>query len=145
MQLKSNAMKKLLLIVLLVFSVSVVAQNEEAENVSFFKITQKTCIKKKGNHLRLKEIVSDSRCPEGTNCIWAGEVSIIVSYYRDGKFIEDQTIVFSHKNEVENKEWFASRVPEKYQKVTNVSVFPYPKNGNTLNTKKYYVKVTYQE
>lgn len=138
-------MKKFLLIILLVFSVSLIAQNEDAENVSSFKITQKTCIRKKGNHLRLKEIVSDSRCPEGANCIWAGEVSIIVSHYRDGKFVEDKTIVFSHKNEEENMEWFASRMPEKYKKVTNVAVFPYPKNGNTLNTKKYYVKVTCQE
>ncbi|RTY96000.1 hypothetical protein [Flavobacterium sp. GT3R68] len=138
-------MKKFLLIILLVFSVSVKSQSGEAENVSSFKITQKTCINKKGNHLRLKKIVSDSRCPEGANCIWAGEVSIIVSYYRDGKFIEDKTIVFSHKNAEENKEWFARRVPEKYQKVTDIVVFPYPKNGNTLNTKKYYVKVNYQE
>lgn len=137
-------MKKFLLIIMFVFSASLMAQSE-VQNMDAFKITQKKCIKNKGNHLLLKEIVSDSRCPEGAHCIWAGEVSIIVSYYRDGKFIEDQTIVFSHKDVEENKAWFANRVPEKYQKVTNVEVIPYPKSGKTLKTKKYYIKVTYQQ
>lgn len=138
-------MKKLVLILLLVFSVSLMAQNSETENVSTFKVTQKKCIKKKGNHLRLKAIVSDSRCPEGANCIWAGEASVVVSYYRDGKFIEDQTIVFLPKNTEENKVWFSSHVPEKYKKVTNIALFPYPKNGNTLNSKNYFLKVSYQK
>jgi hypothetical protein len=34
----------------------------------------------KGFTLVLKEVVSDSRCPEGLNCIWAGEVTVLIRY-----------------------------------------------------------------
>jgi hypothetical protein len=45
----------------------------------------------KGFTLVLKEVVSDSRCPEGLNCIWAGEVTVVLSVYKDSKLVEDIT------------------------------------------------------
>ena len=69
-------MKKLLTLALLFFSFSFYAQNE-------IKVTSKKCLPKKGYHVRLKSCFDDSRCPEGVNCIWAGEVSIVVEVYKD--------------------------------------------------------------
>ena len=52
---------------------------------------------------KIKEIVSDSRCPEGMNCVWAGEVELILSIYKDNVFYKDETLTINFKNFPENK------------------------------------------
>lgn len=136
-------MKKLLLLLLLLFSVVSCAQNPKTENVKYLKINQKMCLKKKGFTLVLKQVINDSRCPEGVTCIWAGEVSAVVSVYKNSKLIEDVTLVFSMKNKEENKNWFASYLPEKQKNIKSISVLPFPKEGSVINPKEYYIKITY--
>ena len=101
------------------------------------------CPNQKGFQLVLKAIVSDSRCPEGVTCIWAGEVSAVVSVYKDSKLIEDTTLVFSMKNEEDNKKWFSKYLPEKQKNIKNIGVVPYPKEGSKINPKDYYLKIGY--
>ncbi len=136
-------MKNSLLLFLLMLGTITFAQNTKTENVQSLKITQKKCLKKKGFNLVFKELVSDSRCPEGVTCIWAGEASVVVSVYKDSKLVEDHTMVFSMKNEEENKQWFSKYLPEKQKNIKNFSVFPYPKEGVQVNPKNYYVKIEY--
>jgi hypothetical protein len=136
-------MKNSLLLFLLMIGTITFAQNTKTENVQSLKITQKKCLKKKGFNLVLKELVSDSRCPEGVTCIWAGEASVVVSVYKDSKLVEDHTMVFSMKNEEKNKQWFSKYLPEKQKNIKNFSVFPYPKEGVQVNPKNYYVKIGY--
>jgi len=138
-------MKNILLTFILIFTTSVFAQNTEKENIKYVKITQKKCIKKKGYQLVLKAISTDSRCPEGVTCIWAGEVTAVVSVYKDSKLIEDTTLVFSMKNEEDNKKWFATYLPAKQKKIKSISVFPYPKEGSTINPKDYFIKIGYSK
>ena len=40
--------------------------------------------------VRFVEVVEDSRCPKNVNCIWAGEVTILVEVYRDSKKIAER-------------------------------------------------------
>ncbi|MFV5690902.1 hypothetical protein ACM55K_02625 [Flavobacterium sp. LT1R49] len=136
-------MKNSLSAFLLIFCVSVFAQNPKKENIKYVKITQKICHKKKGYQLVLAAVISDSRCPEGVTCVWAGEASAVISVYKDSKLIEDKTIVFSPKNEEENKQWFAKHLPEKQRKIKNGSIFPYPRHGVTVVKKDYYIKIGY--
>ncbi|MFM2368933.1 MAG: hypothetical protein RL619_1233 [Bacteroidota bacterium] len=133
-------MKNSLLVFLLIFTVSAFSQKENIKNV---KITQKICLKKTGYQLVLKAVISDSRCPEGVTCVWAGEASAVISVYKDSKLVDDKTIVFSLKNEEENNQWFAKYLPEKQRKIKNSSVFPYPKQGVTVAKKDYYIKIGY--
>jgi hypothetical protein len=65
------------------------------------KITQKM-FQEKG-FTSFKEVVSDSRCPEGLNCIWAGEVTVVLRYTRF-KISRDNTMVFM-KNQEERKQY----------------------------------------
>ena len=104
------------------------------------KITSKKCIPKKGFHLQLKKVVSDSRCPENVTCIWAGEVSAIVEVYSDKKFVEEKTITFNSKNNEENFAWFSKYYPSK---VKSVAVLPYPKEGVVVKPKKQYISVRF--
>jgi hypothetical protein len=136
-------MKKSLLLFLVLFNMLAFAQNTPKENIKYVKITQKKCLKKSGYQIVLKEVVSDSRCPEGVTCVWAGEASAIVSVYKDSKLVEDNTMVFSMKNIEENKQWLSKYLPLKQRKIKTVGVFPYPKQGVVVDKKDYYLKIGY--
>lgn len=126
-------MKKLLSILLLFVGFSLYSQSE-------IKITPKKCIPKKGFHLKLKNVVSDSRCPENVTCIWAGEVTAIVEVYQDKKFVEENKITFNFKNREENIAWFSKH----YQRqIKSVDVGPYPKEGVTVKPKKQYILIRF--
>jgi hypothetical protein len=134
-------MKNILIAVLLVFSVSLFAQT--GQNSSFVKITQKKCLKNKGTKLILKEVVSDSRCPEGVNCIWAGEAKVVVSVYEGKNFIKNEELVISGKNHQINKEWFVKYLSPRQKNITSINVVPYPKEGVKINPTAYYIKIGY--
>lgn len=134
-------MKKILIAVLLVFSVSLFAQTDQ--NIRSLKITQKKCLKNKGTKLILKEVVSDSRCPEGVQCIWAGEAKVVVSVYEGKKLIKEEELVINGKNEQTNKDWFRSYLPSSQKNIKSINIVPYPKEGVKINPKKYYIEIGY--
>lgn len=70
-----------------------------------------------GSTIKFIEVVEDSRCPEGTTCIWAGRAIIRVEVTADGK--ESRTVDL----EVGNKESTA-----RFDKlsITAVKLDPYP-------------------
>lgn len=127
-------MKRILTLFVLLSTLSFYTQNE-------IKITHKKRLPKKGIHLRLKNVFDDSRCPEGVTCIWAGEVSVTIEVYNNKKFVEEKAMVFNAKNRAENLQWF-----EKYyqKKIKSMGVFPYPKDGVTIQPKKQFVKIIFE-
>lgn len=128
-------MKNSIVLLFLVFSFSTFAQQTE-------KITTKKCIPKKGYHLKLVKVFDDSRCPQGVTCIWAGEVSVMIEIYKDKKFVEEKTLTFNSKNKEENNVFF-----EKYysKKTQSISVEPYPKDGEKIQSKKQFIKIVFVE
>jgi len=127
-------MKKLLILLTLLFSISFFAQAP-------IKITTKKCIAKRGYHLKLKSVFNDSRCPEGTTCIWAGEVSVIVEVYIDKKFVEEKTMTFNSKNREENNLWFSRYFSGK---IKGVGVLPTKKEGVVVKPHKQYINITFE-
>lgn len=127
-------MKKLLILLFFLNFTFVFAQTEVT-------ITSKKCIPKKGYYLKLKSVFNDSRCPEGTNCIWAGEVSVVVEVYNNKKFVEEQTLTFNSTNREENMQWFSKYYTTK---IKSIGVFPYPKEGVVLKDKKKYIKIIFE-
>ena len=136
-------MKKLMLFVLMIISSLALAQSQKSQKVKYVSIKQKVCPNQKGFQLVLKAISNDSRCPEDVSCIWAGEVTAVVSVYKDSKLIEDSTLVFSMKNEEDNKKWLATYLSEKQKKIKSIRVLPYPKEGSKINPEEYYLKIGY--
>ncbi len=130
-------MKKLFPLLFLLLSLTISAQTT-AEKIHYKTITQTECVKKKGYRLVLKQVVSDSRCPEGVTCVWAGEVSFVLSVYKDKKFVEDVTL--SSANRQQNLELFSKYLGKK---VTSIGVLPYPKQGVTVDPKSYFLKIGY--
>lgn len=130
-------MKKLFLFLFLIFSCSIIAQQP---NLKLKKITFYQKIKKlKGKQLVLKRVISDSRCPEGVNCIWAGDCEIEVAIYQNRKLISTENILLSPKRHDENLSWFKEFYNN--QNIFEISLLPYPKNEVITNPKDYYVMV----
>lgn len=136
-------MKKSILFFFILIGTFALAQSPKDQKIKYVTIDQKVCFNLKGFQLVLKSIVADSRCPEGVTCIWAGEVTAIVSVYKDSKLIEDATLLFAMKNEKENKEWFARYLPAKQKKIKTMQVLPYPKEGKKIDSNDYCLKIGY--
>ncbi len=136
-------MKKAILLLLLVFTTGLVAQTTKKEKLKFVEIKQNAKLKGKGYQLILKEVISDSRCPEGVTCIWAGEVQFVVSVYKDKKIVQDETITLSPKQNQDIKAWFSKYMPSCKKNIKSIGVLPYPKDGSVINPKDYYVKIGY--
>lgn len=125
----------------MMISIFALAQSPKAQKVKYISIKQKGYLHQRGFQLILKTIITDSRCPEGVTCIWAGEVTAVVSVYKDSKWIEDRTLVFSLKNEEDNKKWFAGYMSKKHRNIKSIVVLPYPKEISKINPEKYYLKI----
>jgi hypothetical protein len=134
-------MKNILFAVVLLFSFSLFAQDNK--DIKYLKITQKSCIKKRGNSLVLKAAHSDSRCPEGVLCVWAGEVKVVISVYKNKKIIGEETLAISGKNNLENIAWFTQYLPVNKRNIKTISVVPYPKEGVKIEPKDYYIRIGY--
>lgn len=136
-------MKKSVLFLFILISGLTLAQSQKSQKIKYLTINKKLCSNQKGFQLVLKAISDDSRCPQGVTCIWAGEVTAVVSVYKDSKLIEDTTLVFSMENEEDNKKWFAEYLPAKQKKIKSIWVMPYPKEGIKIDPKEYYLKIGY--
>ncbi len=136
-------MKKSILYLFMLISCLALAQSPKSEKSKYLSIKQKVCPNQKAFQLVLKEVISDSRCPDGLNCIWAGEATAIISVYKDSKLVEENTMNFSMKNQEENKLWFCKYLPEKQRNLKSVSILPYPKEGSKVDPEDYYLKIEY--
>jgi hypothetical protein len=128
-------MKKIVFLFSVLCCCQLIAQNQ-------LKITPKSCIPRKGIHFKLKEIIEDSRCPEGITCIWAGQVVATIEVYNDKKLIDENTLTFTSKNNEENKKWFAKYLSED-KKLKTIKVLPYPKDKVTVKFKKKYIELVF--
>jgi hypothetical protein len=126
-------MRQLLVITALFLSTYLLAQDS-------IKIKQGNSIPKKGFHLQLKNVYDDSRCPEGVTCIWAGEVSVTIVVYKNKKLVEEKKLTLNSKNKEANSKWFSNYLPKNPKEI---DVSPYPKQGQTINPQKYYIKIIY--
>jgi hypothetical protein len=93
--------------------------------------------------LVLKSVSNDSRCPEGTDCIWAGDVTIKIQVVENLKILETKAMVISSKNLTENISWFSKYYPN--QKIKTIQVLPYPKSGVAINPSAYFVKFLFDD
>jgi len=74
--------------------------------------------------IHFKEVLEDSRCPTGTNCIWQGRIRLLVETSEDGMTVDKNEIIFGKlKNgEVANRMFYKSGKIT----ITATSINPYP-------------------
>lgn len=51
---------------------------ESSDDIVYFKEGENKFLKEQQMNVTFKGIVSDSRCPEGVNCVWAGAATALV-------------------------------------------------------------------
>jgi hypothetical protein len=134
---------KIFLLLLCALSLSVSAQKKKKKKTkqSDFSITQTKSIQKKGTQLFLKKVISDARCPEGIDCVWAGEAQANISIYKNGKWADETILTFSSKKEEENKQWLSQQLGIPLGKIKSIRLIPYPKDSIKINPKDYQIKV----
>ncbi|SFA99272.1 hypothetical protein SAMN05660845_1197 [Flavobacterium swingsii] len=132
-------MKNIFFSLLLIFSTSVFGQESQQKPI---KISYKNCLAKKGYSFRLKEVTSDSRCPEGVQCIWAGEVQTVILVYKDKKLVEETKLTVSPNNNEEVIDFFAKYYAKK--KIESIYVFPFPIKDKVLDKKEYRLEISFE-
>ncbi|MEM8521138.1 hypothetical protein [Flavobacterium sp. PL12] len=138
-------MKKVLTFLFIVFSSIAIAQNNTVVKQKFSKVKQNSCIKGEGYKLLLKEVLTDSRCPKGVTCVWAGEVTIMVSVYKDSEFIEDKKLVFTTNTYEGNLKWIAAYLNQSDRVINSLIIGPYPNVATVIKPEDYYLKIGYTQ
>lgn len=81
--------------------------------------------------IQFTKVLSDSRCPEGVTCVWAGEVTFIVSVVAEGRSNEKTLKIGSETliTTLENLSIYA------------LDVYPKPKADTKINPEDYILNV----
>lgn len=101
-------MKKLILVFILF---AFVACKSAKENANEVMLTSKNEVISNDYAIVINKIVSDSRCPEGTNCIWPGEIVMELSVLQNKEIKETLEVTFSQNTKEENLAWFGKYIP----------------------------------
>ena len=132
---------------LIIFSIIIVfsCSNDDSNHIIQYDLeTDKNILIDNGKCLHIKDkeyeicfiSVSDSRCPSGGVCVWAG----------------DAAVKFNFKNSSENK-FFTLHTHESFQQDTIINnlhielinVFPYPELHSSINQNDYSVELIISE
>lgn len=129
-------MKKKSYIVFLFLSLSCKSVKQHPNEI---KITSKKEVVANDYVISIDKIISDSRCPEGTNCIWAGELVMRLSVWQNKELKETADITFLPQHLEDNRQWFAKYLPEN-KKVLNCLVLP-AKTDKPVELKDYKIEL----
>jgi len=122
---------KLSLLFLLLHIGAAAAIGPQEQTVSI-KIGKEAILNGSGLKVRFVEVIEDSRCPEGTNCIWAGVAKIKIQLRWNGK-----TAVFElNTNQTDKVAVFGG------YEVKLASVTPHPKANTTFQRSTYTARLS---
>lgn len=129
-------MKKLIIVfILLVF----VACKSAKQNANEVVMTSKKEVVINDNAIVINKIISDSRCPVGTNCIWTGELVMELSVIQNKEIKETVILTFSPNSNEENSAWFGKYIPQN-KKLKQYKITP-TKTEKELELKDYKIEL----
>ena len=124
-------MKTLIFTLFFALGMAATVSAQTTESVTL-KAGKKITAKKSKLKIKFISVTEDSRCPEGVNCIWAGNAKVKVEVIgaRSTRVFEFNTTVGQRGDQFDV--WA----------ITIDSLTPYPKSGVTIDPKKYVAKFT---
>ena len=126
-------MKNRLYIFLIVLFFSCAAKSNESSTVVLYhKLNDKYTFK-------IEDVISDSRCPKNKNCVWEGQVELIISIYENENFLNNEILVLNAKNLEINK-----GILEKYtlnKKIISIQIHPEKNQENKMELNSYYLEI----
>ena len=87
---------------------------------------------------KFKKIISDSRCPKGVTCIWAGEVEVLVEVFENG-ISSGEMIINKGNNSL------AALFGLIDLKISKMLVEPYPHIDRKIKPEEYRVNLSISE
>ncbi|HSU25014.1 MAG TPA: hypothetical protein VLI65_03435 [Pyrinomonadaceae bacterium] len=81
-------MKALMLLLIPLLVPNFVLAKPQAIEVVRVRVGSEVKTSKSGLAIRFVELIEDSRCPKGTNCVWAGEGRIKISVRAEGRKVQ---------------------------------------------------------
>lgn len=140
-------MKYLAIVALLIFSNSIVAQEDEkpVDKNIYSSILQKGELFNFGNKsIKFLEVISDSRCPKEVTCVWAGEAKLLLGVFEDGKFIKEMLVTQSPSGIAYNIPLNFSLEEITYF-ISGLELYPYPSTAETIPQGEYSLKIFVKE
>lgn len=89
--------------------------------------------------IKFKSVITDSRCPKGVRCVWAGEAKVLVEVYKNEKLDLERELTFTAINRD-----LAILDTESLQ-VKALRLQPYPITMTSKNIEEYYLVLGMQE
>lgn len=129
-------MKKLILVFALC---AFVACKSAKGNANEVVMTSKSEVILNDYTIVINKILSDSRCPEGTNCIWAGEIVMELSVLQNKEIKETLEVTFSQNKKEENLAWFGKYIPNN-KKLIKYIISP-SKTETPIALKEYKIEL----
>ncbi len=132
-------MKNSLLAVLILFSAFAFGQEDSAETPKIaVKVPKGETVVLKGISIKFMDVVEDSRCPEGVNCIWAGRAIVKVEVTANGKS-EEKLLIFGEVRPEEEKNTNLYSSPN--FAINGLSLKPYPTSDDAGKINNYVLLV----
>ncbi|MEH6764100.1 MAG: hypothetical protein V7655_06340 [Aequorivita antarctica] len=132
-------MKNSLLAIIILFSSFAFGQEDSAETPKIgVKIPIGQAIVMKGVSIKFLEVIEDSRCPTGVQCIWAGRAIVKAAVTSNGK-TEEKTLTFGETKPGEEKN--TNLYNSKEFAINGLTLNPYPTSENTGKDKGYFLLV----
>ncbi|MEW5676647.1 hypothetical protein ABGT15_10065 [Flavobacterium enshiense] len=131
-------MKKIFAVMIFAFLMSHCASLPESLNEINQKLDSKAV-----EEIVLVKVIDDSRCPEGVQCVWAGEVTVEVAAYKNKKLVEQTQFTLNKDHIEEMKYWLIKYLPKRSETLKNISVLPYPKEGMVILPQDYKIVLEY--
>ena len=127
--------------IIIAFSLFVSCASKQVANENEILINA-TSLSKVGNdyEMKISKIISDSRCPEGVTCVWAGEVQLELEIYKNQEIEKSETLSINYKMLELNKQFFTKYISTN-KKIKEILVLPTKKEGHNIELKDYVLKV----
>jgi hypothetical protein len=136
-------MKSIVFIIALLFSSIGTSQDSIKIKVETPKIVTKLQLGKlmhfDGVDVKFVKVVTDSRCPKGVSCVWAGEAKVLIAIYKGNKEVEQKEIVFNTANQYAGA--LANIFASETLNVTGYTLSPYPEYGKEIKNDEYYIQL----
>ncbi len=128
------------------FTVLLVACSSDKFNEDVLTIgTTEKSVVTKDLSFKIEKFLYDSRCPEGVNCVWAGEVHLLLGVYENNSKMEEVDLVIDYRNFEQNKTFFESKIPLENKKIESIQISPNRVEGLKIEEKEYQLKLVFSE
>ncbi len=89
--------------------------------------------------LKFVEVVQDSRCPKAVQCIWAGEVIVLVDVFKNVNKVEQKKLTINPSFSLQ--EQLGNLFSSEALSISGISVMPYPVVNNKTPMEDYYIQL----